>query len=157
MRQDHEHLQDEGDVEAILHLALRKQGDSHLLRERLQATANELGIPPQALAEAEKEYLSNKRVERERREFDEERRREFWTHLTAYIIVNLALVGINIATGSGHFWAVYPILGWGIGLAFHAAETFHRGNEDYQKDFARWQRRRRKRLKETEDDDEDDD
>lgn len=55
-----EHLESDSDVEAILGLALEKSGSSASLRDRLHATAEELGISPEALAEAEEEYRRNK-------------------------------------------------------------------------------------------------
>jgi len=48
----------------------------------------------------------------------------FKIHLTAYLLVNLLLVGIWAASGGGYFWPVWPILGWGIGLAAHGAPLF---------------------------------
>jgi hypothetical protein len=53
------------------------------------------------------------------------KKREFWPHVLAYVLVNALLVGIWVFTG-GFFWPVFPILGWGIGLAFHAWDTFSR-------------------------------
>ena len=56
-----------------------------------------------------------------------EKRSEFWTHLSAYVLINGMLVTIwFLASGEGLFWPVFPILGWGIGLFFHAIETFRR-------------------------------
>ncbi len=49
------------------------------------------------------------------------RKAEFRQHLTAYLLVNGLLVGIWAVTGRGYFWPVWPILGWGLGLAFDAA------------------------------------
>lgn len=47
-------------------------------------------------------------------------REEFRQHLSAYVIVNAMLVGIWAVTGQGYFWPVWPMLGWGVGVAFHA-------------------------------------
>lgn len=55
------------------------------------------------------------------------KKREFWSHLAAYVLVNGALVVIWAMTGAGFFWPVFPVLGWGIGLFFHAWETFSAG------------------------------
>jgi uncharacterized membrane protein len=55
-----------------------------------------------------------------------EKKREFHAHLLAYVLVNAMLVGIWAATGAGFFWPVFPIMGWGIGLAFHAWDTYRR-------------------------------
>ena len=42
-------------------------------------------------------------------------------HLVVYAAVNLGLIAIWALTGGGYFWPIWPILGWGIGLAGHAA------------------------------------
>lgn len=47
-------------------------------------------------------------------------RRELATHVLAYVLVNTTLVVIWAMTGAEFFWPVFPILGWGIGVAFHA-------------------------------------
>ena len=48
----------------------------------------------------------------------------FFIHLTVYLGVNLLLIIINIATSAGHFWFKWPLIGWGIGLLFHAVGVF---------------------------------
>ena len=45
----------------------------------------------------------------------------FKIHATIYVSVNLLLIGIWAASGGGYFWPIWPILGWGIGLACHGA------------------------------------
>jgi hypothetical protein len=69
---------------------------------------------------------------------DEERRkaavkrlkekRDFWGHVIAYILVNGLLVVIWWVTsdGAGHFWPMWPLLGWGIGPGFHAWDVFQK-------------------------------
>ena len=53
--------------------------------------------------------------------------RSFKTHLTLYVLVNVFLIGIWAASGGGYFWPVWPLLGWGIALAAHAAPLLGRG------------------------------
>lgn len=57
-----------------------------------------------------------------------QKRREFRTHLIVYVLVNSLLWliwGILFATGGPWFpWPVFPLVGWGIGLALHARETY---------------------------------
>jgi hypothetical protein len=48
-----------------------------------------------------------------------EDRRGLMAHSLAYVSVNMLLVAIWWVTGAGFFWPVFPIFGWGIGLAFH--------------------------------------
>ncbi len=52
-------------------------------------------------------------------------RREFGGHIAAYVIVNAMLVAIWALSGGGYFWPIWTILGWGVGLAFHAWNTFY--------------------------------
>ena len=56
-----------------------------------------------------------------------EKKQEFHAHLLAYVLVNAMLVGIWAVTGAGFFWPVFPLLGWGIGIAFHAWDTYRIG------------------------------
>lgn len=49
-----------------------------------------------------------------------EERRAFQWHLASYVVVNAALVLIWLLTGGDYFWPIWPMLGWGVGLAFHA-------------------------------------
>lgn len=51
-------------------------------------------------------------------------RRGLWTHLAVYVVVNTVLaVTWFAAIGEGLFWPVFPLVAWGIGLGFHAADV----------------------------------
>jgi hypothetical protein len=52
------------------------------------------------------------------------KRSEFHAHLFAYVVVNSVLIVIWAMTGADFFWPVFPMLGWGIGLIFHARDTY---------------------------------
>ena len=54
------------------------------------------------------------------------KKREFWAHLLAYLMVNTILVVVWAMTGAAFFWPIFPLMGWGIGMAFHAWDTFGR-------------------------------
>ena len=59
------------------------------------------------------------------------RRREFRTHLAAYVLVNAFLwliwaVVLTAADGTWLPWPLFPMAGWGIGLVFHAWDTYGR-------------------------------
>jgi 2TM domain len=51
-------------------------------------------------------------------------KKDFYQHLMSYAIVNLFLFAINIITSPSYLWFVFPMLGWGIGLAFHYVGVF---------------------------------
>jgi hypothetical protein len=54
------------------------------------------------------------------------KRRDFGTHVVVYVAVNLLLIAIWALTGAGFFWPVFPLLGWGIGLAANAWDVYGR-------------------------------
>ena len=54
------------------------------------------------------------------------KKRDFGTHIVVYIAVNAMLVAIWAVTGAGFFWPIFPILGWGIGVAANAWDVYGR-------------------------------
>jgi hypothetical protein len=46
----------------------------------------------------------------------------WYAHACIYVLVNLLLVMMSALGGRG--WAVFPLLGWGIGLAAHGSAVF---------------------------------
>lgn len=54
------------------------------------------------------------------------KKRDFRGHVFIYVAVNAVLVVIWAVTGSGFFWPIFPILGWGIGVAANAWDVYGR-------------------------------
>ena len=48
----------------------------------------------------------------------------FYIHLGVYIAVNSLLIIINLSTSTQSFWFKWPLIGWGIGVLFHALGVF---------------------------------
>ena len=48
----------------------------------------------------------------------------FYGHLAAYVASNVFLIIVNLIVSPDVLWFVFPLLGWGIGLAIHAATVF---------------------------------
>jgi len=48
----------------------------------------------------------------------------FYVHLAIYIAVNLLLLIINLTTSNSYLWFIWPLIGWGIGVGFHALVAF---------------------------------
>jgi hypothetical protein len=46
----------------------------------------------------------------------------WYIHASVYLLVNLLLLALSVS--SGRHWAVFPLLGWGLGLAVHGAVVF---------------------------------
>ncbi|GAX91451.1 2TM domain-containing protein [Effusibacillus lacus] len=48
----------------------------------------------------------------------------FYVHLLVYVLVNAMLIAINLITSPNSIWFVYPLMGWGIGVAMHGVSVF---------------------------------
>lgn len=48
----------------------------------------------------------------------------FYIHLAVYVGANILLIIINLLTSSQYLWFKWPLIGWGIGLFFHALGVF---------------------------------
>ena len=76
--------------------------------------------------------------------------RDFYMHLTIFIVVITILTGINLiafATGRAdnegwNFWFLYPFAFWGFAVLMHGMNTFVFGRD------SRWQQRKIKELME---------
>jgi len=61
-------------------------------------------------------------------------KREFYTHLAAYIVVNAFLFLIwKFVAGDGYPWFVWVLGGWGIGIIFHFLDVFMFKNSAWEK------------------------
>jgi hypothetical protein len=47
-----------------------------------------------------------------------------YIHLSAYIAVNTLLMVVNLSTSTQYLWFKWPLIGWGIGVFFHALGVF---------------------------------
>jgi hypothetical protein len=48
----------------------------------------------------------------------------FYIHLAIYVIVNALLVFLNLTYTPQYLWFLWALLGWGIGICFHALGVF---------------------------------
>jgi hypothetical protein len=73
-------------------------------------------------------------------------RRGLLVHAGVYVVVNLGLVAINLATSPHYLWFVWPLFGWGIGLAAHAFAVLGALSGDHERAVqAEMERLRRRR------------
>ncbi len=52
------------------------------------------------------------------------KKKDFYQHLTSYMVMGVFFFVLNAVTSFGNWWFYWPMLGWGIGLIFHYFETF---------------------------------
>ncbi len=63
-------------------------------------------------------------------------KKEFFGHLSTYLVVMCFLFLLNMFTSPYHWWFFYPAMGWGIGLFFHYINVFgFPGTSNYSKDW----------------------
>lgn len=48
----------------------------------------------------------------------------FYSHLGTWLVFSAFFIFLNITTSRGDFWAIWPIAGWGVGVALHAIGIF---------------------------------
>lgn len=125
------------DVQQILQRALARKQDGQFSQDQLVEMASELGISPDVLQQAELEWQSKRDQEHERKSFNAFRRRAFKAHLIPYLAVNTFLILINLVTTPQYFWAIFPLLGWGLGLFFHGLSAYQTEGEAYERSFQR--------------------
>lgn len=105
------------DVQQILRQASRLQHDGSVSREQLSEIAAEVGISPEILQQAERAWLTERQVQQRQARY----RLGFKLHLIPYIVTSAFLVLLNLATTPRIYWSIYPVLGWGLGVAIHGA------------------------------------
>lgn len=71
--------------------------------------------------------------------------RGFYSHLAIYLVVNLGLLLVNLATNRHALWFFWPLIGWGIAVLIHATTVILGGSVG-----TRWEERKTRQLVERE-------
>ncbi|MEO1399991.1 MAG: 2TM domain-containing protein [Cyanobacteria bacterium J06635_1] len=119
------------EVEQILRQASQIDQTSGISRDQLFDMAAELGLSVEVIQTAEGQWLNQQAELKLKAEQRSRRRTAFQAHLIPYLFVNVLLVMINLSTTPHDFWSIYPILGWGLGLALHGVHIFRVAQKDH--------------------------
>jgi hypothetical protein len=140
----------EDEVTAIIRRALSGSNQDTITHDELVDIAQKSGVSAAQLQNAIESHEQERHIDDAKQRVLRRERNEFRSHLMSYIIVNGALLLINLLTGPDYLWVLWPMIGWGIGLAFHAAETFMLDDAKLERKAHRLLRRerRRRRLRE---------
>jgi hypothetical protein len=131
------------EVDAILGRAVeRERTADELSREQLVAIAQEIGVSPTSIDRAITEITSERGDRDELLQMRRNDWRGFVAHLIPYLGVNALLVLVNVLT-TRFPWALFPILGWGIGLLSHLFAVAMPNREELER---RLQHRRERGL-----------
>lgn len=130
---------EEDEAEQILRMAASYTPLSGAVsRERLLQTASELGISPEAVELAEAKFADEKAMAAKVAEFDAHQRRQFYSFLMTFLIINGSVLALNVLTGAQYLWAFWLTGLMAIGLAFDAIETFMKSSQAYQAAISKW-------------------
>jgi len=53
-----------------------------------------------------------------------EKKLDFRRHFRTYLVMSCFFIALNLFGGSNHAWAIWPILGWGIGVALQGLSLY---------------------------------
>jgi hypothetical protein len=110
----------EQEVRAILERAMHHDKPDGLSHSDLLEAAKEAGISPSAVEQAALDVEQGRELDAARQRILSRRRSAFMSHFLVYIVVNVFLVALNAITTPGRWWAVFPLLGWGMAVALSA-------------------------------------
>ncbi len=133
---------DQAAIEQILQKALARQSEGQeFTLSQLQDMAQELGISADNLQAAIQDWQSQRSTEKELEQFQMDRKKKLREQATTYLIVNTFLISLNVVTQGTLSWAIYPALGWGLGLALTTQRTFQTSGKNFDKDLRAWRRK----------------
>lgn len=128
------------DAQEILRRALARPTPTDAFSHaQLRAMAAELDIDAETLDRTAAEWQAEQEQADARRRFIAARRRGFLGHLIPYLAVNTGLIAANLLTDRADFWAIWPLLGWGIGLLSHGLCALRTHGDGFEADFRQWQ------------------
>ncbi|WP_448561437.1 2TM domain-containing protein [Trichothermofontia sp.] len=129
------------DVQQILQLAIARQTQTgEFTQAQLQEIAAELGISPDDLQAAEREWLAQREALQELHEFNTYRRARWKDQVVKYVITNAFLLAAIVVLHWQSLLAI-PII-WGMALALETWRTFQTSGEDYERALQQWRRKR---------------
>lgn len=114
------------EMELVLQRALSQKSQSgDISREQLIEVGKELGLTEQDLERAAADELHYGGLEEARDEVLEKKKQGWKEHLLWYVGANSITMGLNFMQEDGRFtWALFILLGWGVGMASHTISTF---------------------------------
>lgn len=130
-----EKLYTKQEVDRILRRAMEAsstKGDT-LSESEILRIAEELGLDTNHVRASIREDSNIIQFENAKIMWRKKKKQEFYKHLSSYVIINSFLVFLNVALSGNISWAIFPILGWGIGLLFDFIESIFPSEEKVER------------------------
>ncbi|MBD2137390.1 2TM domain-containing protein [Anabaena sp. FACHB-1237] len=131
------------DVQQILKLAIARQANENnqeFSYQQILEIASELQISPDAIKQAETDWLTQQTQVEQRKAFDVYRQNKFKKRLGNYVIINSFLLIADFIGGYNLSWSIYILLFSAFVLTIDGWNSFINKGEDYEMAFQRWHR-----------------
>ncbi|MFM2060678.1 MAG: hypothetical protein RLZZ507_348 [Cyanobacteriota bacterium] len=132
------------EVQQILQLAIARQtddGDQEFSYQQIIEIAAELQISPEAVKQAEFDWIALQSEAQQRKAFDLYRQGKFKKRLGNYAIINGFFILADLIGGAGLSWSLYILLFCGLAIVLDIWNTFQSQGEDYEVAFQKWNRK----------------
>lgn len=141
---DHLRSYSQEDVQQILKLAIARQvndNNQEFSYQQILEIASELQISPDAVKQAETDWLTQQSEVEQRKAFDIYRHSKFKKRLGNYVIINGFLLIADFIGSSDLSWSIYILLFSGFVVTIDVWNSFINKGEDYEIAFQRWHRK----------------
>lgn len=129
------------DIQEILKLAITRQASTdEVSGEQLLEIASELEISPEILQAAELEWRNQQSELTKRKAFDLYRQSQLKKQVGRFVIVNGALMSLNVLGAGVLSWSLYILVLWGLGLSLKLWNQWHWSSAEYEQAFQAWYR-----------------
>jgi hypothetical protein len=120
------------EVVNIIRKALKNKPKNSISHQELIKTAKEFGLNENDVEHAifEEEKLQDN--EQLKLKWMEKEKADFKSHFSTFVIMIIVFFFINVFTGRA-WWFQWPLLGWGIGMAFHFKGAYFPTEEEIEK------------------------
>ena len=89
------------EMQQILELAFKRKQQGEYTRQQIIEIASELGVSSESLQAAEQEWLKNEVQVKKEQMSNSQQRKEFKSHLFAFIVINSFLLLLNLVISPG--------------------------------------------------------
>lgn len=103
-------------VQAILAEAASRQASAPFTQAQLFDMAAEMGVSADLVEQVAEDWQRRQLQQQQEQARQQKQRRYLREQIATYAIVNTGLIVLNIACAGTITWAIYPLLGWGLGL-----------------------------------------
>jgi hypothetical protein len=132
------------EVNAILSKALERQQKDVTSHRELIETGREIGLDAATIEAAAREVEGARATAEQERRVRADLRRALFNDAFSYLVVMAFLLAVNLLSSPAYMWVVWPALGWGLGLLFHARAALFPNEKRISKLLARAARRERR-------------